>query len=109
MQTLPVGAELFHARRRADMTMLIFAFRNFCERAWGRSFWYCGRCCVNGWSDPDVSWQRTDTVQGSIGDRTYQLLETRSLCWLETSVSDYPLAQRHARRMEPSVTLLRKA
>jgi len=29
MQTRPVGAELFHADRRADMTKVRVAFRNF--------------------------------------------------------------------------------
>ena len=29
----PVGAELFHADRQTDMTKLIVAFRNSCERA----------------------------------------------------------------------------
>jgi hypothetical protein len=29
----PVGAELFHAGGRTDMTKLIAAFRKFCERA----------------------------------------------------------------------------
>jgi hypothetical protein len=29
MQTRPVGAELFHADRRADVTKVIVAFRNF--------------------------------------------------------------------------------
>jgi hypothetical protein len=29
MQTLPVGAELFQVDRRADMTKVIVAFRNF--------------------------------------------------------------------------------
>jgi hypothetical protein len=28
-----VGAELFHAHGRTDMTKLIDAFRNYCERA----------------------------------------------------------------------------
>ena len=28
-----MGAELFHAYGRTDMTKLIVAFRNFCERA----------------------------------------------------------------------------
>jgi len=49
MQTLPMGAELFRADRRPDVAMLIFAFRNFCEHAWDRSFWYSERWrCVNG-------------------------------------------------------------
>ena len=29
MKIRPVGAELFHANRRTDMTKLIVAFRNF--------------------------------------------------------------------------------
>jgi len=29
MEIRPVGAKLFHADRRTDMTKLIFAFRNF--------------------------------------------------------------------------------
>jgi hypothetical protein len=37
MKMCPVGAELFHADgrtdRRTDMTKIIVAFRNFCERA----------------------------------------------------------------------------
>ena len=34
MKILPMTAELFHADRRTDVTKLIVAFRNFCERAW---------------------------------------------------------------------------
>jgi len=32
MKIRPVGAELFHADRRTDMTKLIVAFSQFCER-----------------------------------------------------------------------------
>jgi len=31
MKILPVGAELFHADRRTDMTKLIVALRNFAD------------------------------------------------------------------------------
>ena len=30
----PVGAQLFHADRQTDITKLIVAFRNFCERVY---------------------------------------------------------------------------
>jgi len=33
MTTRPAGAELFHTDRRTDMTKLIVAFSQFCERA----------------------------------------------------------------------------
>ena len=33
MKIRPVGAELFHADGRTDITKLILIFRNFCERA----------------------------------------------------------------------------
>jgi hypothetical protein len=33
MKIRPVGAELFHADRRTDMTKLIVAFRNFAQAA----------------------------------------------------------------------------
>jgi hypothetical protein len=33
MKMLPVTAELFHADGQTDMSKLIVAFRNFCERA----------------------------------------------------------------------------
>jgi len=32
MKIRPVGDELFHANGRADVTRLVVAFRNFCER-----------------------------------------------------------------------------
>jgi len=39
MKIRPVGAELFHAYRRTDMTQLIAAFRNFANppKNWWRS------------------------------------------------------------------------
>jgi len=33
MKILPVRAELFHADGQVDMSKLIVAFHNFCERA----------------------------------------------------------------------------
>jgi len=62
MKIRPVGAELFHAYRRTDMTQLIAAFRNFANAP--KNWW----CPQNLWICHHATWSIIKSTDGHVLD-----------------------------------------